>query len=64
MGDEVEKNLLKKIKLLERKLERCEQGRKLTEQAKDHYDLIYRSIIKNWMNRKNYLILRTRNLSY
>lgn len=62
MGNEVEKNLLKRLKILERKLERCEQGRKLTEQAKDHYDLIYRSIIKKLDEQKKLLDTKNREL--
>lgn len=45
MENNCEDALKRQIIILKKKLERCEQSRKLIEQAKDHYDLVYRSNI-------------------
>lgn len=52
----------KKIKILEKKLERSEHSRKLIEQAKDNYDLIYRSIIKKLDEQKKLLDIKNQEL--
>ncbi len=52
--DEIEA-LEKQITLLKKKLQRSEESRNLIEQAKDHYDLVYRSSIKKLDAQKNLL---------
>lgn len=52
----------RQIALLERKLERCEQSRTLLEQAKDHYDLVYRSIIERLDEQKKLMDIRNAEL--
>ena len=62
MDNETINDLKKQIVILKRKLERCEQSRRLTEQAKDHYDLVNRSLIEKLDVQKNMLDIRNRDL--
>ena len=62
MDNETIDNLKKQIVILKKKLERCEQSRRLTEQAKDHYDLVNRSLIEKLDVQKNMLDIRNRDL--
>lgn len=55
MSEEVIKQLEKQIALLKKKLERSQQSRILIEQAKDHYDLVYQSSIKQLADQKELL---------
>lgn len=48
--------------LLEKKLERSEQSRTLLEQAKDHYDLVYRSSLEKLAEQKKLLDIRNQEL--
>lgn len=54
--------LERQIVILKKKLERSEESRMLIEQAKDHYDLVYRSSIKKLDAQKNLLDLQNREL--
>ena len=46
MNEENVDLLKKQIHSLQRKIERCELSRRLTEMAKDHYDRVFRSALK------------------
>ncbi|PKM96252.1 MAG: hypothetical protein CVU84_00625 [Firmicutes bacterium HGW-Firmicutes-1] len=54
--------LNKQISILKKRLERSEQSRKLTEQAMDHYDLVYRSSIQKLDAQKNLLDIKNSEL--
>ena len=54
--------LIKQIAILKRKLERCEQSRRLIEAAKDHYDLVYRSSIDKLDAQKSLLDIKNNEL--
>jgi len=54
--------LMKKMAILKRKLERCEQSRRLIEAAKDHYDLVYRSSIDKLDAQKSLLDIKNNEL--
>jgi len=52
----------KQIAILEKKLERSEHSRMLLEQAKDHYDLVYRSSIERLDEQRKMLDIRNKEL--
>lgn len=52
----------KQIAIFKKRLERSEQSRKLTEQAMDHYDLVYRSCIEKLDAQKNLLNIKNSEL--
>lgn len=54
--------LLKQIEILKKRLERSEHSRRLMEQAKDHYDLVYRSSIEKLDAQKNLLDIKNKEL--
>ncbi len=54
--------LERQIVILKKKLERSEESRMLIEQAKDHYDLVYRSSINKLDAQKNLLDMQNREL--
>lgn len=54
--------LKKQITILNKKLERSEQNRRLTEQAMDHYDLVYRSSIDKLDAQKTLLDIKNNEL--
>ena len=57
------KDIMKKqIAILKKKLERSEHSRILIEQAKDHYDLVYRSSIEKLDIQKNLLDIKNKEL--
>ena len=57
------KDIMKKqIAILKKKLERSEHSRRLIEQAKDHYDLVYRSSIEKLDMQKNLLDIKNKEL--
>jgi len=62
MESETNEDLVKQIRSLKKKLERCEQSRRLIEQAKDHYDLVNRSLIEKLDAQKNLLDSKNKEL--
>jgi len=54
--------LERQLALTKKKLERSEQSRELIEQAKDHYDLVYRSSIERLDAQKNLLDIKNKEL--
>lgn len=62
MESETNEDLIKQIRILKKKLERCEQSRRLIEQAKDHYDLVNRSLIEKLDAQKNLLDSKNKEL--
>lgn len=62
MESESNDDLKKQIIILKKKLERCEQSRRLIEQAKDHYDLVNRSSIEKLDAQKNLLDSKNKEL--
>ena len=62
MESETNEELIKQIRILKKKLERCEQSRRLIEQAKDHYDLVNRSLIEKLDAQKNLLDSKNKEL--
>lgn len=52
----------RQIVILKKKLERSEHSRRLIEQAKDHYDLVYRSSIDKLDAQKNLLDIKNKEL--
>jgi len=56
------KAMMKKITIMQKKLERSEHSRRLTEQAKDHYDLVYRFSIEKLAEQKNLLDIKNKEL--
>lgn len=55
MKELLESDLEKQIAILTKKLDRTEKSRILIEQAKDHYDMVYRSTIQKLDIQKNLL---------
>jgi len=62
MESESNDDLKKQIIILKKKLERCEQSRRLIEQAKDHYDLVNRSSIEKLDAQRNLLDSKNKEL--
>ena len=62
MESESNDDLKRQIIILKKKLERCEQSRRLIEQAKDHYDLVNRSSIEKLDAQKNLLDSKNKEL--
>ena len=62
MEIETNDDLKKQIIILKKKLERCEQSRRLIEKAKDHYDLVNRSSIEKLDAQKNLLDSKNKEL--
>ncbi|HEY8804878.1 MAG TPA: GGDEF domain-containing protein [Clostridium sp.] len=52
----------RKIAIMQKKLERCEHSRRLIEQAKDHYDLVYRFSIEKLAEQKELLDIKNKEL--
>ncbi|HEY8804559.1 MAG TPA: hypothetical protein VIM42_05515, partial [Clostridium sp.] len=52
----------RQIAILRKKLERSEQSRRLIENAKDHYDLVYRFNIQKLDAQNNLLDIKNREL--
>ena len=62
MDNDSLKAMMKKITIMQKKLERSEHSRRLTEQAKDHYDLVYRFSIEKLAEQKNLLDIKNKEL--
>ena len=62
MEQETVPALERQITILKKKLERSEHSRILIEQAKDHYDLVYRSSIRRLAEQKDLLDAQNQEL--